>query len=453
MVVNEVLTTAGAVRNALGTSYDTFCRSFDALGRERTKTASVGRRLFPGIRRCAVCDESGHGLRVEVAHIHALEECGLTAPDNLILLCRRPGKGHDEKGCHQLFDDGFASRVEVTALRTGAERGLTCTLRQQMQQRYREHCAPRATSKLDRFEALLASIHGEMTRGALRKAQHLAENAATRWPAASEEHFVLKLKTVEMMRRRAARGSLDDAARHFEQLLQGPIPEARRSSFFYEGGYVELLRGRHEKALPYFIKSRDASIRLSLAESGWKWAAAASLAAQCEVAVGGGDAHWSQALRLVAEAERASTASGGTDGARWVMNSRVNRARILLAKGDKEAAARAWEAAMQTWKGMTALTGWDRGSRTVIVGFAGVLSARVARSEEDARTALRYLARASVGFLGTGRQHPETARDVLFSAAQALMLLGRKELAAHFRETAERTRDGSSWLNPYRVGC
>lgn len=450
MGVNEILMTAGAVRNALGRSYDTFCRSFDAIGRERAKTASVGRRLFPGIRGCAVCDESGHGLRVEVAHIHALEECGLTASDNLILLCRRLGKRHDERGCHQLFDDGFASRVEVTALRTAAGRGLTCTLRQQMQERYREHCAPRATSKLDRFEALLASIHGEKTRGALRKAQHLAENAATRWPAGSEEHFVLKLKAVEMMRRRAARGSLDDAARHFEQLLQGPIPEARRSSFFYEGGYVELLRGRHVKALPYFIKSRDA---IDPAESGWKWAAAASLVAQCEVAVGGGNAHWSQALRLVNEAERASTASGGTDGARWVMNSRVNRARILLAKGDIEAAVRAWEAAMETWEGMTALTGWDHGSRTVIVGFAGVLSARAAGSEKDAKTALRYLARASVGFLGAGRQHPETVRDVLLSATQALTLLGRKELAARFRETAERTRDGSSWLHPYRADC
>lgn len=448
MTPENLLTTAGAVREALASSYSTFCRLYDGLKRERAKTATLARRLFAGTRTCAICGEKGQGLRIEVAHIQALEECGVTASENVILLCRRPGKVHHERGCHQLFDDGFASVSEIIGLRSAGPHVSQPAFRLRMQERYQQHYGSRSSSSLNEFEALLASIDAERTRGALLKAQDMAECASARYAATSDEHFVLRLKAVEMMRRRAARNSLDEAALHFEELLQGPIPKARRSAFFYEGGYIELLRGHHEKALPYFVESRNA---IDPTEVGWKWGAAACLAVQCEVALARGRTPWNKLFRVIDEAERFSEASGGRDGMRWVMNCRLTRVRLLLAKGDVAQTVRAWEGALGTWRSMTALTGWERGSRTILLGTFGVLSTRAARLEADARTALKYLARASVGFLGAARQHPETVRDLLFAAADALMLLGRRGLAMQFRETAERTRDGSSWLQPYRA--
>lgn len=448
MTHEDLLTTAGAVLKELGPNYSKFCGRYDGLKRERAKTTRLARHLFPGTRTCAICGERGQDLRIEVAHIQALEECGVTAPENVMLLCSRPGKLHHERGCHQLFDDGFASVSEIDAFRSAYPHVSQPAFRSQMQERYQEHYGSRFSSSLNAFEACLKSIDAEKTRGALRKAQNMAERYSASYAKTSNESLILRLKTVEMMRRRAARNSLDEAAHHFEELLQGTIPEAQSSSFFYEGGYIELLRGHHKKALQYFDESRNA---VNPREGGWMWAAATCRVVHCKVTLARGRTPWNKLLGMIDEAERFSKESGGTDGMRWVMNCRLNRIRLLLAKGDVIRAVQAWESALGTWRSMTALTGWDRSSRTVIVGTSGLLSARAARLEADARIALKYLARASVGLLGAARQHPETVRDLLFTTADTLMLLGQKEkrLAAQFRETAERTRDGSSWLHPY----
>ncbi len=100
---------------------------------------------------------------------------------------------------------------------------------------------------------------------------------------------------------------------------------------------------------------------------------------------------------------------------------------------------------------MTALTGWDRGTWTLIVTLEGIVEAHTARSSKDALRALPYLARALVGHLGARRQHPETVRDLLFSAHKALTQAGRRRLARRFHDTATLIADGSSWLYPYKA--
>ena len=100
---------------------------------------------------------------------------------------------------------------------------------------------------------------------------------------------------------------------------------------------------------------------------------------------------------------------------------------------------------------MTSLTGWDRGTRTVVVGIAGTLKAHAARSQKQAQEALRYLARATLNLFGRRRQYPETSRDILFSTAMALRLVGEDRRAAQIQEIAERVRDGTSWIYPYQA--
>jgi hypothetical protein len=416
------------------------CRRYDNSKRERRKTARLGRRLFPGTRKCTVCGEGGPGRRIEIAHVHALEECGLSERDNLVLLCRRIKKKHAERGCHQLFDDGFASQAEIDTLRVAARR--TSSLRQTMRARYRMH---HAHSEKNQFDKTLARIGAEKSRGALCKAQRIAEAEASKWPAASEKRFILRLKAIEMMRRRAARGSLGEAHRHFYQLLKGSVPKAQRSSLFYEGGCIELLRGRHGGALPYFLESMKA------AHSGWKWASAAAFVTQCQVVLAAKRADWDKALRITDKTIRVLEKCGGPDAARWIINVRADRVRVLLAKGEATRAVRAWDEVLNIWKCTTALTGWDAGGRKLIVGLAGVLYAETAQSKEEAMVALRYLTRACVNILGAGRRQPETLRDILFSVAKALQLIGNTKLAAKFRSTAGRTRDGNAWFHPYRT--
>ena len=447
MVPSEPLTTAGAVREALGSSYSTVCRLYDDLKRERAKTAILGRRLFPGARACAICGGSGLGFRIELAHIQALEECGTTVPENVILLCRRLRALHHERGCHQLFDNGFASMSEISALRFDRPSDWQPELRLRMQERHQQHFGSRSSSAMNEFEILMASIDAEKTRGALLKAQVTAIRASIRYAATSDEHFVFRLKAIEMMRRRAARSSLDEAARHFDALLRFCVPYSRRASFFYEGGYIELLRGNHEKARAYFIASRDA---VDTTEEGWKWAAAAIMAVQCEVVLCGMKAPWNVLLAAINKAERLAKVSAGRNGARWVMNCRLGRARLLLAKGDITEAVQAKEAALHSWKSMTTITGWDSAFRAFILSVSGIIAARKGCSESDARAALRYLVRALVVLLGAARMHPETVRDVLFATADALAILRKTDLAGRFRDVAKRTQDGSSWLQPYR---
>jgi tetratricopeptide (TPR) repeat protein len=249
------------------------------------------------------------------------------------------------------------------------------------------------------------------------------------------------------MRRRAANGALEDAARHFEKLGERPIPEKRRSSYLYEGGYIQLLLGYHENALQYFIKGSEL---LDPTRDGWQWAAAASLVFQCRVILRDRATHWDDLLQMNQEAEQLSAASEGPAAARWVLNCQLHRVRALIAKGDLVEAAAVHERAMARWGGMITATGWDKAFRPAFLPISGVLKACLASSATDAQEALRYLARAAVGLLGGGG-NPEQIRDVLFASADMFMILGEKGHATKLRETAARTRDGSSWLEPYRA--
>jgi hypothetical protein len=100
---------------------------------------------------------------------------------------------------------------------------------------------------------------------------------------------------------------------------------------------------------------------------------------------------------------------------------------------------------------VTNLEKWDWLGLAIRRTLSGAVMAAQASSACDAKRALRHLSRALVLQVGQNRKHPEMVRDLLFAIAACLRLLGRNDQAERVESVAKRTRDGSSWLYPYRA--
>jgi hypothetical protein len=193
----------------------------------------------------------------------------------------------------------------------------------------------------------------------------------------------------------------------------------------------------HEAAIPYLSRSRELQ---SLGKSDWRWAVATVVIAHCQLAIGPNSSCRSRVLKTLAEAERVAVASSCLEGTRCVHNIQVDRARVDIANRKIDDAQRAWCTAINTWKRMTRLTGWDRGTGRLLVGISGAVKAHSARSEVEAKDALRYLARAIVVLFGVRRIYPETARDIYFQLHMCCASL-QKTNAPHASRIWQRRRE------------
>jgi hypothetical protein len=445
--MDDLLLTTWHVRVALGEDYTYIKDHFDPLPEQREKTRDTAAEAFKGKpKACAICGEK---IRLQSAHIQALAECGETTPENLIPLCSStPGR----KGCHRLYDTGCASQQEMFEARQHwMQTGPDPSLRSLMKKRLCLHRSQPPNSGAtagDEIQHFIDNGYYCLALKAIRKRLSGVSGA---------ERFRYELKRIEVLRRRTAKDSLEKAACTWSKLqASGAIPQPLTSLFYYEGGYIEMLLGRHEAALPYCRRSREAiTLEDGTPTPGMEgaWLASAGLEIQTTIALKGVHAPWADVMQLAEKARSLSEQAKDMDihGRRWVDNWNWHTVRIELVRGRMDNCVAVLKEAEAYARRVTTLEKWDWLGLAIRRTISGAVMAAQASSACDAKRALRHLSRALVLQVGQNRKHPEMVRDLLFAIAACLRLLGRNDRAERVESVAKRTRDGSSWLYPYRA--
>jgi tetratricopeptide (TPR) repeat protein len=419
---NSLLVTAMDLFNALKPTYWMLRDHFDPYNLERGKTSQIAQKAFskrPCV--CAACGEQTRtGLSLRAAHIVAVAECGETTEDNLVRLCDRDKQNRPDSGCHWLFDTGYASVDEMKEARTiWTSNKSSFLLREKMIKRYKRHQKSPSTIGSSRSD----SIQELFTRGAPVKALQEAENRLKKTTDA-KERFRLYLKIIELRRRRSARGELERASELFTELSkESKVPTEFKSWFHYEGGYLQLLLGHHDKARREFEISL---LRVDKKERYWEgqWSAAVSLIVLTTIACERAKAPYAKLRRRFEKALNAARSAGEIHGKRWILNCLLHLTSLSLAEGDQRRAQNCLEKAIEHWQKMTVLEGWDRAFRPTILAITGKVHAVNAKTRSDTENALKYLTRALVGIIWRG-ENLSGARDVLFATAQMLKLMGK----------------------------
>ncbi len=438
----NLLLTAYEIRKALNTLYHKLKR-YDHLERERGKTQSCARDVLDVNKDvCAACGMRGS---IQAAHIEPLQECASTTRENIIPLCERSGR-RENQGCHQLFDSGYASVVEIKQLKKRWEENknrVGNAVRKKMQQRYKKHDKQPSqigAKKTDRIQAMIS--RGEYYRA--RKETYRL------WCKESDpsEKFRLCLKYIEVHRRQSRKGYLERARKLYEELSrQEDIPKLYLNLFYYEGGYIYLLLGKHKKARDFFKESLKAVER---DQEGWrcKAAAATTLIAQCDIILNPNRSVINECRREIKIHLEALKKCTDVHSKRWVHNLMLHLATSKAVEGNISVVKSVKET-WRHWHNMTVLEGWDTNSRLFMLATTGMAYAERAKTAEEAKKALRYLSRSMVLLLGKAKIQPERIRDVLFTIADMLDILKEKRDANRIRRVAERARDGGSWKYPY----
>ncbi len=445
---NRLLVTSVDVFNALKPTYRMLRGHFDPYRLERGRTGQVAQKAFNGRPRvCGACGEPKRsGLSLHAAHIVPVAECGETTEDNLVPLCDRDEPNGPRSGCHRLYDSGCASVCEMKETwNRWRNRESVFSLREAMVQRYK--CHQKSPSTIGSSES--DGIQQQFTRGALVGALRNTEGLLGKTTDA-KERFRLRLKIVELHRRRSARGELELASKLYEELsTEDNIPADFKSWFHYEGGYLQLLFGCHDIARREFQTALSA---LDRNEEYWqgRWSSAASLVVQTTIACEGAKAPFCRLREMLEEALSAARGARELHGKRWVFNCLLHLTNLSLTEGDARGAQKNLEKAIDHWHKMTVLEGWDRAFRPTVLAVTGKVLAQNARGQRDAEKALKYLTRALVGILWQGENLANT-RDVLFAMAPMLRLVGKDTHAKRVQDVASRVRDGASWVFPYRV--
>jgi hypothetical protein len=419
-----LLTTAYAVRRDLGSTYE-YLLQRDPLraGRRQRNVLKDAPQL------CAACGKPE--VELQVAHIKALELGSETVFENLVRLCHEPRRN----GCHELYDSGYASPREMREAQGKWLRGeIDNTLRPTMESRRN------AGDEIERCKR----------EGQLRKALRCVEDRL-RHTADDVQALRLRIKALELERRRTSKDALQRADRIFTELSKRPsLPQQLRSWLFYEGGYVALLMGQQEIARTRFEEGLAATDRSA---PGWEWKCAAATAKIVHTAVAalGAKSPWDKLYADLTAAASLADAGHDADSRRWALNCRWNTARLFLARGDLTNAEAVWRSAADIWESVTVETGWDVAVHWSAVAIRGQIAALQATTASRADEALRHLARAIVATVGRAGRYPEGIRDTLFALARVFDLLGASDHSICAREVALRTQDGTSWLCPFRA--
>ena len=446
------LESATAIRLALGSALD-LVKRFDALPREREKTSDLRDQMLTNcLSRCAACNVPFDGQNSPIAaHILALEDGGLTTPDNVLLLCR---------DCHALFDSGYASRREMAACATEWRNGRPQPIRQLMQRRLKSSAMRHQSVRpaIERSGPLQgAAVYDLIQAGKWRKALNALQHVATQTKD-PEMKDLLCIVMAQVHRRRAARGVLTLARVLLESVRVDRLPKDRLPLYYYEYAYVHQLEGKPQSASRLFALSArcadDLDDEYSPLES--VIGRAQELAAvviqlpsrRADTALA------RETLRAFDTIiKRASSLSGAFAG-RWVLNSLSSKAYLLLKVGRPKEAYRACEDAIAFRHGLDVTTGWTRLGGSIGCGIVGLTRLRVARTDNQVREGLRFIARALVPALAGNSRRPECVRDFLLAFQEGLISLGISRFAAgsaRIKAVRPRILDGSSFLDPYRA--
>ena len=444
-----MILTGSMIKRALGSTYNMLKNKFDPLIIEREETDKIGPRVFN--KKTAVCAACGKGkdkgLSLEYAHIIPLQECGKTEEGNIVPLCERQGKREEQRGCHKLFDEGYASIIEIQkAKHEWGNKTSTYQLRKYMVKRYQDHqkqSTSIGSSTKNRIQALI-------TKGATKSAINEAEKLLGK-TTDKNKVFELRLKIIEIERRQSSLGALERAAKLFSQLEQeNQIPENFESWFYYEGGYINLLLGYHDIAPKYFQQSLNA---IDKTKKNWQgqFVAATSLIIQSKIALNGFKASFSILRKKMIKAKKIASSANEIHSNRWISNCLWHWVTLDILRGDIQSASKSFEEAVNHWHSMTVLEGWDQGSRFGILAITAELFAKKAKKKNHAQEVLKYLTRALVLLIGARPRFPEGGRDLLFLTERMLRLIGENSHADRVKCVAERIREGSSWIFPYSI--
>lgn len=446
--MQELFRSCSQVRRSLGDNYFFIRDKFDPIRIERPLTSLVAKKAFRNVpsRCCAICGKPFNGAKPQRGHIIPLAECGETKPENLVLLCTNKSEQVSKRGCHELFDGGYASISEVIeAKEIWINGSYSQELRKKIEERYLTHRVQPTnigTTKPDEIQSLVSAQKWLMALSALGEK---IENSRK-----ETDKIRYLTKEVEILRRRSAIGSLELAEKKYRELeSMGNIPKELLSWFYYEGGYVAMLLGRHQRAFGLFNNSIKA-ISEDMPGYAGQWSAAVGLITQTTIAIHGKDSPFDRIMKMADKARKLCANVNGIHANRWMDNWNWNIARINLVRGDLEKAMSAVNGAENHWRKMNVLDGWSAGSSATHRIITGTILAEKATSSAEAKEAMRHLSRALVMILGGGRQHPEMVRDLLFAIGKCIELSSMESRANEIRKTATNTRDGSSWQYPYK---
>ena len=436
----RVQMTASEICNDLGEElYNYLICKYDKKMEQREKTGEI-KKNFKG-KRCAGCGKRDtKKYQLDAAHISPLSECEDTIESNLILLCREK-KEVRPLGCHTLFDRGYCSINEIREARSRWEKDKRPELRSLLN---------RQLTKLGTREQQQGHLKNEVDQ--LRKIQdELKQDNRKEW-------VQKQIQIAEIERRRTKKDALNTAEKELNKIAIDQITgSAWRSRYYYENGYIALLKGRPGEALAAF-NSEKSKI------SGWRWTAHTVMAIQAQLVLNPlpmNDAAWLKIQKVLSkallEAKRdlrqlrlRRKLEEIRHAERWVQNCLLQLVKPTIALHKYGDAKKFWNLASKNWERMDLSSGWEAAFRPAQLFLQGKLLLDRDQGKHGADKALPYLVRALVRMVGLKHQQPENSRDLLCAIAVGLK---RKNDPYYIevKEVAERCIDYSSWFEPSPV--
>ena len=473
-----LLESPSAIRKELGKEIMELIDAFSLHQARRRGTAREKRRLLRiyGNPRCASCGRLATSrarcsapTENQAAHILALSEGGDTDDGNLVLLCahgshRREkcdaclrGSWCGDKGCHLLFDEGYASVSEVRALAENWRRGKSVGFRETLLERSREMYSQNAPLNApgafgDFHKYVYQKAYWKKAIGELRRARKDGLSKL--------DHAQSYLHEASTERRRGKQRSLDRSLKILGRFERGHLPPEKVASYLYELGYVQQLQGLHAQSLSTY----ERVLKLAAADSGPDSFPAVSarnrvmavktilLKPRAVTARG-----FAQVLRefetLVKRAERLKppVRSGN-----WMFNVLGWRTRYAIKCGRIGDARESFRRLRELRDSQHAGTGYSRTSSTTVLRLDAMVLAMTRGSQDRVHDQVRRAATVVRSCL-RGHHRPEGIRDDLLTLERGWKRL-REGAAFPYRERAEvvagvrrRILDGSSFLDPYRA--
>jgi tetratricopeptide (TPR) repeat protein len=477
MSERRALENPSAIRRALGKGIVDKIDSLSLHQAKRRGTVGEKLRLLRTYNNpyCASCGRPAVGLadgatpvELQAAHILALSEGGDTTDKNLVLLCANSGHRRDEcdactrkewcgdRGCHTLFDEGYASVSEVRVLADRWRRGMSGGFRETLLERSREHysqSAPLSTPGAfgDLHKLLFQKAHwNEVIRG-LREA---------RKGGLSELDYAQSyLEEASVERRRGRQSSLDRSLKILARFENERLPAEKIASYLYELGYVQQLRGLHAQSLQTYERG------LELAEADLGPDSFAAVSARNRV----------MAVRTImlnpqtvtprgavrtfrefdAQLKRAEQLQPKVRSGNWMFNILGWRTRFAIKCSRIADAQESLRQLRELRDSQHAATGYTRMTATTMLGFEAMVLAMERPTERGVREQVQRAATAVRAGLH-GNHRPEGIRDNLLTLEggwKRLMVsdTSYQERAEAVREVRERIVDGTSFLDPYRA--
>lgn len=447
MSMNNAIETSHELRKHLGRHLEKIKR-LDPLPRERGLTNKLRKQLKNDHgSKCAYCNKGGY---VEAAHLIPLEVGGITDKTNLILLCKK---------CHRLYDLGCLS---ICAMKQVAKEwktdGSTKSLRPVLEYQKPPPMIPPPKS-VENAEKKARDF--EFKRWYC-KAISTYEKALKDDNLDREGRSYLRIRCAELTRRRSAVGVLMKASRILEKTNPRELSRQYLPLFYYELGYVHMLKGNHCQAARLSHRSAEESSKISRGTDQGntptlEYVAASANEIGALLAQRRRDEEVKDLADRLHKLKIVATKQKRTNkvwGGRWELNCVAHTLKVNLKGGDSKGS---WQA-LQRYKYLYYLSdltcGWHEAVKPTISLLEGLTRTLFPQKEADLLKGIDLLVRAFVTRLGY-HQRPEGIRDAGFGLIKAIRKSKTKLLPGATIELVDglmsQTIDGTSFLWPWKT--